>query len=211
MIMSDTMLIGLGIVAVGTLAGVIGTLLDTKNKAGLKGFLVLLILGAGGAGVYTEYQREDVAKSEQKRSEEALRMAKESGRLAEEEMLKNELFRQKMIDEKDKLLADRKKNAQITEMFADTLMELSSKVEALEDAAAKARKKDIAEAGEEARAEVSKKLLALAKENQWLGVTDSAKMEKTVDKGDPLSSKDIKVIRGKLKEQLEKSPIEETP
>lgn len=210
MIMSDTLLIGLGIVVVGALAGLVGTLADTKGKAGLKGFLVLIILGAGGAGVFTEYQREDFAKSEQKRSEEALRMAKESGRLAQEEMVKNELFRQKAVNEKEKLAATLKAHGEMTEVYADLLSDLAEKVAEMEAAAAKAKKKDIEESGTLARAAVSKKLLALAKDNQWLGVTDSAKMETAVEKGDPLSDKDLKVIRAKLKEELEKNPIDES-
>ena len=209
MIMSDPMLIGLGIVAVGTLAGLIGTLSDTKNRAGLKGFLILIILGAGGAGVFTEYQREAVQKAEQKRSDEALRMAKESGRLAGEEMVKNELFRQKAANEKEKLIDNRKTTASITQTFAASLTTLADKVQEMEDAATKARKKDIAEAGEAARVEVSKTLVSLAKKNGWLGVIDSSKMEKSISKGNPLSGKEMKLIQDKLEAYLEEDPIEE--
>ena len=211
MIMSDPMLIGLGIVVVGTLAGLLGTLSDTKNRAGLKGFLVLLILGSGGAGVFTEYQREAVAKAEQKRSEEALRMAKESSRLAGDEMVKHELFRQKAESDKEKLIADRKKTGEITTAIADTLTALMGKVEEVEAAATKARKKDVAAAGVDARVEASKALLDMAKKNGWLGVTDTTKMEKAIRKGDPLSTKDLQTIRKKLREHLDKNPIEETP
>jgi hypothetical protein len=209
MIMSNTMLIGLGIVAVGALAGLIGTLVDTKNSAGLKWFLVLVILGAGAAGVFTEYQREDFAKSEQKRSEEALRMAKESGRLAGEEMVKNELFRQKSVDDKEKLKADRIQHVEMIQTLADELIVLSDKVAEIEAAAAKARKTDIAEAGVLARLEISKKLLDMAKTNQWLGVLELTKMETSIASEEPLKPKELKLLQVKLKENLAKSPIEE--
>ena len=209
MIMSDTLLIALGIAAAGALAGIIGTLADTKNKGGLKVFLVLVLLGAAGATGYSAQQREQFAKAETARAEEALRMAKESGRLAGDELVKNELFRQKVADEKEKLLADRKNNAAITQLLTASLLALNDKVGELGDAAAKARKKDIAEAAEAAQLETSKKLYELARQQEILGVTESMKMEKSLSKDTPLKTKDLEKLSEKLKAKLEKSPIEE--
>jgi hypothetical protein len=215
MIMSETMLIGLGIVAVSTLAGLIGTLTDTKNKAGLKVFLVLLILGAGGAGVFTEYQREEVAKSEKKRAEEALSMAGESGRIVKDEMLKNELFRQKAASEKEKLLANRKKNIETAQALSDALLGVPEKIAELEEAAAKARKKDIkkiAAAAAAIRAEISKKLFDIASSNRWLSVVETEKMEKVISSEKPLKPKLLDKLSAEIKENLNKDPlVEEKP
>ncbi len=208
MIMSDTMLVGISIVAVGTLAGLIGTLADMTNKVGFKWFLVFVIIGAGGAGVYTEKQREEAYKAEQKRSEEALRMAAESGRLVEEGLLKNEVERQAAENEKAKLISDRQKLVEITRSLTVSVVAIPSKLEELEDAAAKARKKPIAEMGQSLRTDISRGFFNIAKPNISLGPLEVAKIEKTLDSGKPLKSKDLELIQTKLAEQLERNPLE---
>ena len=210
MIMSDTLLIALGIAAAGALAGIIGTLADTKNNGGLKIFLVLLLLGAAGATGFTAKQREEFAKAETKRAEEALRMAKESGRLAGDELVKNELFRQKAADEKEKLLSNHKNDAAVAQSLIESLIALNDKVGALGEAAAKARKKDIAEAAEAAQLETTKQLYELAKQQELVGVTESMKIEKSLSKDKPLKTKDLENLSEKLKAKLGKSPVEET-
>jgi hypothetical protein len=200
--MSNTLMIGLGIVAVGTLAGLIGTLADTANKAGLKVFLMLLVLGAGIAGTYTEIQREEAAKSEKKRSEEALRMADESRQMAQEGLLNQDLAKQQAEKEKADLTAKVGRRTTVAQSLAGELFLLLAKVDEIEQAAVKARKKDIAELGNLARLEISKMLLKDSKSAQWLSESQTSKLEKMLKKETPFSTDELNLISDALNRDL---------
>ena len=208
MIIPETVLTILGIAGICALAGIIGTMVDTRTKGGLKGFLVLVILGALAAVGYKAYQLDRLAKSESKRADEALRMAKETGRIAGDDLVKHELFRQTAMSDKEELIADREKRAAVTRVVTDQLIGILEKVRELEDAAEKARKKEIAESAETVQLETSKALFALALEQGWLGAVEAAKMEKALKKDKPLKEKDIALIAEKLTADLEKIPVE---
>jgi hypothetical protein len=201
--MSNTLMIGLGIVAVGTLAGLIGTLTDTANKAGLKVFLMLLVLGAGIAGAYTEIQREEAAKSEKKRSEEALRMADESRQMAQEGFLNMDLAKQQAEKEKADLIAKVGRRTTIAKSLAEELFPLLANVDEIEQAAKKARKKDIAELAGQARLEISKMLLKDSKSAQWLNESQTSKLEKLIKKETPFSADELKLILDALNKDLD--------
>ena len=96
----------------------------------------------------------------------------------------------------------------VAQSLTESLIALNEKMGELGEAAARARKKDIAEAAEAAQLETSKKLYELAKQQELLGVTESMKMEKSLSKDKPLKSKDLETLSEKLKTKLEKSPVE---
>ncbi len=200
--MSNTLMIGLGIVAVGTLAGLIGTLADTANKSGLKGFLVILLLGAGFAGAYTEIQREDAALVEKTRSEKALRMANESRQVAQEGLLNQNLAKERAEKEMAALKAKLDRRSAVAKSLVDPLFVLLAKVDDIGQAAKKARKKELVEQADIARLEISKMLLKEAEDANRLDDSQASKLKKMIKKETPFSSSELSRLQEALNQDL---------
>ena len=72
-------------------------------------------------------------------------------------------------------------------------------MEEVEEAALKARKKDIAEMLTDARIETAKKLVQLAKKKAWISDSEFKKMATPLKKKEPLPKPQLESIKARMK------------
>jgi hypothetical protein len=200
MILSDATLTGIIIIVACVLMGIIGVLSDTKKSPGLKWALFFLLLAGAATGINNHYQKDAALKAEKNRAEEALKIAGESNKVVEAGIRKQEEDRQKCIRDQEELEGELKSRQALMADLMGEIVALSVKMEKMEAAADKARKKAIAEMGVDARIATSKALLTLARKEKWLADKELAKMETTIKKKkDPLSPAALKLMQAKIK------------
>lgn len=198
--MSMDMMYGIVIVGFIVLVGLIGILSDTKSRGGLKWFLALLILVGGGVGVWRELEADKAAEKDKQKLADAVELAKSSNKLAEDEIRSHEKDVQAFAEQRDRLesnlLQIRDGAIKLIGQISDTMKQIG----AIEKAAEKrAKPADLAEMGLKTRIEMSKNLVSIAKDAQWLDPPDVSKLEEWLREDVPLKPDHLSRIQSALK------------
>ena len=201
----ESMLMGTVIIVASVLIGIVGVLADTQKNQGLKWGIFFLLLVCAAFGINREYKKDEAARQERTKAAEALKLANESSRLVENGILKQAEDRRQFIEDKENMERALAEAKSYIKSMAGSLITSINDLEPIEEAALKAKKKDIAEVVTQSRLEASEKLVQLAKKQDWITDSDFKKMAETLKKKkEPLSADALESIRKKMEQKLAK-------
>jgi hypothetical protein len=193
-----------GIVIVGFIAlvALIAAFSDTKQRGGFKWFLVLLILAGAGAGGYREYLLDRETRINQRKLDDAVKLAKDSSKLAEDEIKSHETDVLKFAADREQIVASAAKAMDSADSLIAQIEVLLNSLETTGEAVPKTKKTaEIGEAAVKTRAEVSKELVAIVKEAEWLASPAVSKLEAWTRQDKPLKKDQIRLIRTGVKKK----------
>jgi hypothetical protein len=193
-----------GIVITGFIAlvALIAAFSDTRQRGGFKWFLVLLILAGAGAGGYREYLLDRETRTSQGKLDDAVRLAKDSSKLAEDEIKSHETDMQKFAAERERIDASAAKAMDSADLLIAQIEVLLNSLEKTGEAVPKTKKTaEIGEAATKTCAEVSKELVAIIKEAEWLAPSAVSKLEAWIKQDKPLKKDQIRLIRTSVKKK----------
>ena len=173
----------------------IGTLSDTKTRDGLKWFLFVLIIMGAGAGGAREYFLDKTLKKNQKTLNDAVAVAERADKVVVERISKNE---QACAKEREGLESAVKQSRASSMALIEQITALADSIQKMEEAAVEARKEEIAEIGMKARLDASTKLVATAKEGEWMTPTQITNLEAWFKEELPLQTKHFDEIKESL-------------
>ena len=190
---------GMVIIGFMALVATIGVFGDTKNRGGLKWFLMfLVVLGAVAGGVKVYLDNEEAQKDKQK-LEDAVTLAKSSNKLAEDEINKHATDVQGFASEREQMASEMNQMRSGAIMLIGQISTMAGEFDKMEKALAKTKTPEIAEIGLKARIEASKNVVSIAKDAQWMDPPDIAKLEAWFKEDLPLKSQHYASIQAALK------------